>query len=1491
MNLTLALPLVGLALLANASLALHGATESGLRMEALPEGLRGILRPSGVRIEVDDRGRSFAVEVRTRAIARGATVHELAAVPTQGDSVRAQRDLGGVSEWYEARADGLEHGWTLASAPEGDAHEPVWILLEFRGDLSPKVLEGGSSTWLVDSQAQLRMRYEGLRAWDADRNPVDVRFGNSPLGFGVRVDDRGARYPITVDPIFTQGPVIFEAPNAGSFGTRAATAGDVNGDGYSDILITAGTENANEGRAYVYYGAAGGVSTIPSWSYAPGQTGARFGTGGTAGDVNGDGYDDVILGAWEYDDPVGGGREGRVWLFLGSSSGLSASPVWTYSTGEAGSEFGTVCQTAGDVNGDGLDDVIIGAQSHSSPGLTLNGEAFVFLGHAISGLAATPVWNQAGADNNYEFGAAGCGAGDLDADGYDDIVVGARNALGQGRVFVYRGSATGPVTSSITLTPSQIGSTYKFGSQVAPAGDVNGDGYADIVVGANQADVGFTNSGQAYIFLGRPAGSGTIYTTDHWTQNGPYVSAAFGDGVGPAGDLNGDGFADVAIGSQSYNAVPDQPGKVYVLLGPSLTAPTAHQLVFTGTGHDACGQRLYTAGDVNGDGFGDLLIGAPLHGSTGRAYLLYGEPKPASTAYVSTFSGAGTGAAAGSAVALGDVDADGFADAFVGEPNYANPTAGEGLVRFYRGRPGGVTSAPSWTREGNEAGLRFGASIAFLGDVDGDGLGDVFIGAPGASNGQASEGRVYLFRGVAGNPGGPGSGAQTFESNVVEAQLGFSVAAAGDVNGDGLADAIAGAPKTLGSPGNGALYLFLGQRSPPGLAPQPVIYPAPAIPGAWFGHSVAGAGDLNGDGYSDVVVGAPRFTNGQSNEGAIYVYRGSPAGLVTTPDTILEGNEDSAEFGFAVAAAGDVTEDLAGSFADLLVGAPGWAAGTKGGFAFLYRGQAGGSILNPTPLHSIHFGQADARTGAALAAAGDLNGDGRPDVVIGAPYWNGTATNNGRAAVFFGTGGVLAGASTQPPSSAGISTPGEEHTPGNNDLGGSALAAAADLNGDGFGDLLVGAPGGGTGGEAFVYAGGYGVTATRTTAQQRRHDDLTALDLLGRSEASGSFGMSTSLVVHYPPDGPTVTRAGTVAGRERFRVVWEAKPLGTQFDGSGLGVFQPAYDSGIPTPQAMLANERFAVTGLVANTNYHWRIRHELRNPYFPRSRWYYLQGNSRQEKKVGTAKDCDGDGISDELEFLGGTALDCNGNAIPDNCDIAVFQTSLDCNSNGSPDECDLVLNDCNGNLVPDECDISSGTSQDCDPYGPVGPNGVPDECDIASGTMLDTNGDGVPDDCQSTVTLFCFGDGSGTGCPCANNSPVGNQDGCRNSLGTDGRLRAGGVAAVAADTFVLLGSQMPNSSALYFQGTSQQNGGLGNVFGDGLRCASGSVLRLGTKTNTGNASQYPVPGDLPISVRGAIPPGGGTRHYQCWYRNAAAFCTASTFNLTNGLTATWVP
>jgi hypothetical protein len=154
----------------------------------------------------------------------------------------------------------------------------------------------------------------------------------------------------------------------------------------------------------------------------------------------------------------------------------------------------------------------------------------------------------------------------------------------------------------------------------------------------------------------------------------------------------------------------------------------------------------------------------------------------------------------------------------------------------------------------------------------------------------------------------------------------------------------------------------------------------------------------------------------------------------------------------------------------------------------------------------------------------------------------------------------------------------------------------------------------------------------------------------------------------------------------------------------------------------------------------------------------------------------------------------------------------------------------------------------------------------------------------------LYCFGDGTGTACPCGNASPVGASAGCLNSFAVGGTLRASGVASIGCDNVALNAANLPAStSALFFQGTTQVGAGAGAAFGDGLRCAGGSVIRLATATTSGGAATYPAVGQPLVHVRGAVTT-PGTRTYQTWYRNAAAFCQPETFNLTNGVQLTWV-
>jgi hypothetical protein len=186
-----------------------------------------------------------------------------------------------------------------------------------------------------------------------------------------------------------------------------------------------------------------------------------------------------------------------------------------------------------------------------------------------------------------------------------------------------------------------------------------------------------------------------------------------------------------------------------------------------------------------------------------------------------------------------------------------------------------------------------------------------------------------------------------------------------------------------------------------------------------------------------------------------------------------------------------------------------------------------------------------------------------------------------------------------------------------------------------------------------------------------------------------------------------------------------------------------------------------------------------------------------------------------------------------------------------------------------------------------------VPDACEIASGSATDGNLDGIPDACQiGTITSFCAGDGQDAAvtiaCPCGNFGGPGR--GCANSVNAQGALLTWS-GATNPDTLVLSSSGTPSVatiSAIFLQG-DQRSGGL--VFGDGVRCADGNLVRLGNKATPGGNASYPETGNPSISVRGGVTPGSGTtRYYQTYYRNAAAlFCPPATFNVTNGAVVVW--
>ena len=443
--------------------------------------------------------------------------------------------------------------------------------------------------------------------------------------------NEGIVYVYSGSQSFMSNTNTWTESNQGSaqLGTSVSTAGDVNGDGYADMIIGApfyDDGDPDEGRAFLYIGSATGlISTL--WLAEGDQALAQFGASvSTAGDVNGDGYDDVIIGAPLYDNFVA--DDGKAFVYLGGPGGLAASPAWSTRGGITGDLYGASVSTAGDVNGDGFADVIVGAPQYSN-GQPQEGRASVFLGSA-SGLSTIAAWTAEADQATADFGKSVHTAGDVNGDGFGDVIIGSPRFDGGttdgGRAVVYLGSASG-LAATPTWTKNGTEFLGKLGTAVAGAGDVNGDGYADVIVGTP-----FASPAHADVYLGTNLG---VLTTASFTApaNGTNAQSQFGISVAGVGDVNGDGFADVAIGSPQYDRdMSENPyGWALVFYGSATGLSNNLGSAVTSSpqeANDRFGLSVAGAGDVNGDGYADVVFGAPFYDNgqpdEGRAFVTFG---------------------------------------------------------------------------------------------------------------------------------------------------------------------------------------------------------------------------------------------------------------------------------------------------------------------------------------------------------------------------------------------------------------------------------------------------------------------------------------------------------------------------------------------------------------------------------------------------------------------------------------------------------------------------------------------------------------------------------------------------------------------------------------------------------------------------------------------------------------------------------------------------
>jgi len=410
--------------------------------------------------------------------------------------------------------------------------------------------------------------------------------------------------------------------------------------------------------------------------------------------------------------------------------------------------------------------------------------------------------------------------------------------------------------------------------------------------------------------------------------------------------------------------------------------------------------------------------------------------------------------ALGTDVALVDLDGDGLHDLVVGAPGSDDVFYGQGALELHA-NDGATFTATGWTAFGASPYEHLGQRVAPAGDVDGDGIDDLLSGSPLADGVGAAAGVVRWFPG---SPGGPTVGGWTLDGDAAGAGLGRSLTSLGDLDADGFGDF------AVGAPGDEQVHVIFGGIGGP--SDRAVVLDAPS-PGS-FGWSLAAA-DYDADGILDLVVGAPLAeAGGMLERGLVFVYPGAGfwglSGLTFAPTVTLIGPGPGARFGWAVAAPGDVNAD---GEPDLLVGAPTHSSTfPDAGAALLFLGGAG--TVGVFPAWAVHGDEAGAYLGSAVAG-GDLDGDGASDVVVGAPLADavelGGEVDGGRVDVFAGIGGGL-------PASVAVVARGGGVVDGG--FGGS-LAGPLDLDGDGQREIVVGhglaAAGPGGTGAAHVFGG------------------------------------------------------------------------------------------------------------------------------------------------------------------------------------------------------------------------------------------------------------------------------------------------------------------------------------------------------------------------------------------------------------------------------------
>lgn len=505
---------------------------------------------------------------------------------------------------FSNESQGISVSWTVKTRPEsptidfGLSDDHNYIVHE-----KDIVVMRGSERFF---------KWKGLKAWDATGRELAVKYQESAKGISIEYDDSQAKYPIYVDPVATSPSwSTYPDPDKGAsfFGTTVRGIGDVNGDGFTDVLVGQpryfndgpnGEDNTREGRIILFYGNSSGLNQTAAWSYESDIALAQLGYFMAAlGDVDNDGFDDVAVSSLRA--VQGNSNAGSVYIFRGQAGVGLTSPAEILSPAPVANEFFGFRVRVGDYNCDGFEDIAVGSA------FTNGSSGRVWAYYGLNGTYLTPPQILNGPTGSNFGGALTSGPvrGTLvGTNACDDLIVGAPSFdqpgfTNQGAVFLYDGSATGISTlSTQTFLGSMASAT--LGSSATNLGDIDNDGNPDFAFGAPGQ-----NSNQGTVVVVKGTGSGLdplVITVDG------IPGSRFGTEVA-GGDINGDGFDDLVVTAPNFSNPETNEGAVIV-----------HQ--FNGTSFDRVqtlegnvasggfGFSIHSGFDLNGDSIDDLLIGA-----------------------------------------------------------------------------------------------------------------------------------------------------------------------------------------------------------------------------------------------------------------------------------------------------------------------------------------------------------------------------------------------------------------------------------------------------------------------------------------------------------------------------------------------------------------------------------------------------------------------------------------------------------------------------------------------------------------------------------------------------------------------------------------------------------------------------------------------------------------------------------------------------------------